>query len=177
MEPTAAAAPSGTAIREERQPPGSGRLEQGAHFFPVRVYYEDTDGAGIVYFANYLKFAERARTELLRLIGRDHTTLRTRDGIVFVVRTLEAAYHRPARLDDFLEVETRLLELRGASMQMQQKVLLRGSAMAEAAPKTAGSAEEALVTMQVGLACITPDGRPTRWPAEVKSAMAALVVA
>ena len=81
-----------------------------AHIFPLRVYYEDTDAGGIVYYANYLRFAERARTEYLRSVGADHQTLLAEDGIAFTVRQCSVDYMSPAFLDDPLEVHTRLLD-------------------------------------------------------------------
>lgn len=85
----------------------SGHIEAGRHFFPVRVYYEDTDAGGIVYYANYLKFAERARTEMLRLVGLNQSQLKKENGILFAVRSLTIDYRRPAVLDDLLEVVSR----------------------------------------------------------------------
>jgi len=77
------------------------------HEFPIRVYYEDTDLGGIVYYANYLKFIERARTEWVRALGIDQTRLKAEEGILFAVRRIEADYLKPARFDDELVVETR----------------------------------------------------------------------
>ncbi len=85
-----------------------------SHRFALRVYYEDTDLAGIVYYANYLKFIERARSEWVRGLGVDQARLRAESGIVFAVRRVEADYLRPAVFDDLLEVETRLVETGGA---------------------------------------------------------------
>src|ERR1700734_1812520 len=93
--------------------PREGLIEGGVHRFPVRVYYEDTDAAGIVYYANYLKFIERARTEMLRLYGVVHERERQAGGIAFIVRRAEIDYLVPARLDDELTVETRLKEVGG----------------------------------------------------------------
>ncbi len=87
------------------------------HRFPVRVYYEDTDAAGIVYYANYLKFAERGRTELMRSLGIDHTRTYADTGIVFTVRRLSVDYRLPGRLDDALTVETRITEIGAATLQ------------------------------------------------------------
>ncbi len=92
--------------------PREGSLQGDAHRFPVRVYYEDTDAAGIVYYANYLKFIERARTEMMRLYGVEHEKARQSGGAAFIVRRCEIDYRAPARLDDELVVETRLKELR-----------------------------------------------------------------
>jgi acyl-CoA thioester hydrolase len=79
-----------------------GVIDAGRHRIAIRVYYEDTDAAGIVYHAAYLAFAERARTEMLRRLGLDHRTLRARFGVVFTVRRCLVEYRAPARLDDLL---------------------------------------------------------------------------
>ncbi len=92
------------------------------HRFPLRVYYEDTDLAGIVYYANYLKFIERGRSEWARARGVDQGRLRADTGIVFAVRRVEADYLRPAVFDDQLEVTTRLVELGGARIVLDQAV-------------------------------------------------------
>ena len=123
------------------------------HTFPVHVYYEDTDLAGIVYYANYLKFIERARTEWIRGIGVDQTRVKDEQGIVFAVRRVEADYMLPARYGDELEVRTTTASISGARLVMDQKVV-RG--------------EEILFTAQVTVACITMDGRPVRLPAGIR---------
>ena len=102
----------------------SGVFAASVHRFPIRVYYEDTDAAGIVYYANHLKFAERARTEMLRCLGLDHSTLRTSFGLTFAVRRCLADYRAPARLDDELDVQTRLTRLGGASIDLDQRIFL-----------------------------------------------------
>jgi acyl-CoA thioester hydrolase len=91
--------------------------------FPVRVYYEDTDAAGVVYYANYLKFIERARTEWLRSIGIELDQFERTEGVVFVVRALDARYDKPARLGDRLEVSAKLVDLRRASFELAQSVV------------------------------------------------------
>ena len=92
--------------------------------WPVRVYWEDTDAGGIVYYANYLKFFERARTEWLRSLGVQQQRLREETGGMFVVSGTELRYHRPARLDDLLQVTARVGELGRASMTLQQEAWL-----------------------------------------------------
>jgi acyl-CoA thioester hydrolase len=101
----------------------AGVVAAGCHRLSIRVYYEDTDAGGIVYHAAYLEFAERARTEMLRCLGFDHGTLRARYGVVFTVRRCLVDYHAPARLDDLLEVQTRIARLGGASLDLDQRVL------------------------------------------------------
>ena len=87
---------------------------------PVRVYYEDTDAGGVVYYANYLKFCERARTEWLRTLGVSQQALIDEQGLAFVVRSVQADYLASARLDDALEVVTRVAMLRRASLLFEQ---------------------------------------------------------
>ena len=133
-----------------------------AHRFPIRVYYEDTDAAGIVYYANYLKFAERARTEWLREIGGDEAAVLKAAGLLFVVRRCEVEYLQAARLDDLLEVETRVTGFAGATLDLAQTV--RRDAVD-------------LVVMSVKLACLNPAGRPARLPAALRAALAPLLPA
>lgn len=130
-----------------------------AHHFDLRVYYEDTDLAGIVYYANYLKFLERGRTEALRALGVDQGALRAETGQVFAVRRVEIDYRRPALFDDALTVRTALLRLGGASVTLDQAVL-RG-----AAP---------LVTAQVVVALVGADGRPARLSPLLRAQLSAL---
>lgn len=92
----------------------------------VRVYYEDTDAGGIVYHANYLRYFERARTDWLRSLGAVHTELDAAHGLVFVVRDLAIDYVAPARLDDELIVDVRILESRRASMRLAQLARVPG---------------------------------------------------
>ena len=96
--------------------------------FPVRIYWEDTDAGGIVFYANYLKFFERARTEWLRSLGVNQQALRERTGGLFVVSEASLKYHRPARLDDELVVTARLQEAGRASLLLRQQAHLVGQA-------------------------------------------------
>ena len=96
------------------------------HSHPVRVYYEDTDLGGFVYYANYLKFIERGRSEWVRLCGVDQTGLKAERGMLFVVRHLEADYLAPAYFDDVLGVETELQEIAGSRIVLAQRVLRDG---------------------------------------------------
>jgi acyl-CoA thioester hydrolase len=139
--------------------PRDGAIHAGAYHYPVRVYYEDTDAAGLVYYANYLKFAERARTEMLRRLGIEQQRLRTESGFVFVVRRCSMDFLAPARLDDDLVVETRLSGLGGASLDIDQDVLRDGGK---------------LVRLAVRIACLGPGGRPHRLPPALKAALASL---
>ncbi len=128
----------------------SGHIEDGVHHLPLRVYYEDTDAAGLVYYANYLKFAERARTEMIRLLGLSYL------GAAFAVRRCTVDYLRPARLDDEIEVCPRVRAVGGASADLEQVVRGRGVD---------------LVRLDVRLALVTPAGRPARLPREVRAAL------
>ncbi|MEZ5778963.1 MAG: tol-pal system-associated acyl-CoA thioesterase [Paracoccaceae bacterium] len=123
------------------------------HEMAIRVYYEDTDLAGIVYYANYLKFIERARTEWVRALGVDQVRLKVDEGIVFAVRRVEADYLKPARFDDELTVETRLEAMTGARIVLEQTVLRGGERLFQAA---------------VTLVCLTEAGQPARVPAELR---------
>ncbi len=136
-----------------------GAIRDGAHRWPVRVYYEDTDASGIVYYANHLKYAERARTELLRALGVDHPALLERFGLVFVVRRCLADYRSPARLDDALEVITRLARLGGAAMDLVQEVSRDGCV---------------LVRLEVRLALLSRSLRPARVPQELRALLTPL---
>ncbi len=119
------------------------------HLFPVRVYYEDTDLAGIVYYANYLKFIERARSEWVRDLGLDQGQMRA-EGVVFAVRRLEADYVKPARFDDLLQVQTHAVAVSAARMVLRQEVRRDGDLVFSAG---------------VTLVCLGPEGRPQRLPA------------
>ena len=90
--------------------------------WPVRVYWEDTDAGGVVYYANYLKFMERARSEWLRALGFEQDVLRDGHGVVFVVRRVEVDYLSPARFNDALEVSVSLKRIGGASLVVEQTV-------------------------------------------------------
>lgn len=123
------------------------------HLFPLRVYYEDTDLAGIVYYANYLKFIERARSEWVRALGVDQTRMKADHDLVFAVRRVEADYLRPAVFDDELIVETSLESSSAARIVLQQNVK---------------RADELLFASVVTLVALTSSGRPTRLPADVR---------
>lgn len=130
----------------------------GVHITTLRVYYEDTDTGGIVYYANYLKFAERARTEVLRDLGIAQRALMDSDGLAFAVRRCEVDYLAPARLDDELEVRTTLRALGHASLDLDQAIFRR--------QPDGGEARE-LTRLAVRLAVIGRDGRPTRLPSRI----------
>ncbi len=129
------------------------------HQITIRVYYEDTDLAGVVYYANYLRFIERARTEALRDLRIDQAALKRDRELVFVVRRLTIDYLAPALFDDLLEVRTRITRLRGASLEMAQEVW-RGDAC--------------LIRAAVTVACMDGAGRPQRLPGDVREALGRL---
>jgi acyl-CoA thioester hydrolase len=130
-----------------------GTITQGIHRLTMRVYYEDTDFSGYVYHANYLKFCERARSDLIRLIGFDQNALAEAENkTFFVIRRMNCDFLMPARFDDVLTVESRSGDISGARFQVLQKVL-RG--------------EDVLFTADVTAVLIDGRGRPKRIPAEM----------
>lgn len=130
------------------------------HRFDLRVYYEDTDLAGIVYYANYLKFIERGRSEWLRALGFDQRALKEETGTVFAVRRVEADYIAPAKFDDALTVLSTAEAVTPARLVLAQQVL-RG--------------EERLFEAKVTLVALNAAGGPTRLPKPLRDAFAALV--
>ena len=122
------------------------------HRFELRVYYEDTDLAGIVYYANYLKFIERARSEWVRGLGIDQVRMKA-EGLVFAVRRVEADYLRPARFDDVLEVETAPEAVPAARIVLSQVVKRAGEVLFEA---------------RVTLVALSDTGHPVRLPANIR---------
>jgi acyl-CoA thioester hydrolase len=137
----------------------AGRIVEGRHVLPVRVYYEDTDFSGIVYHANYLKFCERGRSDMLRVIGIAHREL-SRTGLAFAVRRMNCDFLKPAIIDDLLDVVTRPAEIGGARLVLHQSVL-RG--------------DESLFTAEVTLALIDANGRPRRLPEALAVSLGALI--
>ncbi|HEX2762621.1 MAG TPA: YbgC/FadM family acyl-CoA thioesterase [Allosphingosinicella sp.] len=129
--------------------PADGVMRGSAHLFPLRVYFEDTDVAGIVYYANYLRFIERARSDLLRLIGVDQRGALEGGEGVYAVAEAWIKYRSPARLGDDLVVVTEIEAVRAASVVIHQRVM-RG--------------DELLADARVTAAFLTPDGRPRRQP-------------
>ncbi|MCB1399460.1 MAG: tol-pal system-associated acyl-CoA thioesterase [Rhodobacteraceae bacterium] len=127
------------------------------HRLPLRVYYEDTDLAGIVYYANYLKFIERGRSEWIRGLGVDQAALKRDHGLVFAVRRIEADYLRPARYDDQLVVETVLQAETGARLVMGQTVTRDG---------------EVLFSAVVTIVCLSETGGAARLPADIRRLLA-----
>jgi len=119
-----------------------GEIRGGRHHQPVRVYYEDTDFSGVVYHASYLRFMERGRTNYLRLIGADQRALfgaaeREAPGFAFVVRSMNIDFLKAARMDDVLEIVTQTVEVKGASVMLQQRVMLGADTLVEASVQVA----------------------------------------
>ncbi|HJQ58392.1 MAG TPA: tol-pal system-associated acyl-CoA thioesterase [Vineibacter sp.] len=132
-----------------------------AHVLPLRVYYEDTDAGGVVYHANYLRFMERGRTEMLRGLGHDLAALRQSRGINWTVAKLAIRYVRPARLDEALEVVTSVAMLRRASVELVQQVRRADG----------GGTGELLSDANLTLACMAASGRPVRLPDDARAAL------
>lgn len=136
-------------VPEPMPAPATGRFIDAAHHFPLRVYFEDTDLSGLVYHANYLRYMERARSDMLRVAGIDQRAAQEDGTGVYAVTDLKIAYRRPARLDDDLLVESRVTAIGAASCAIHQRVR-RG--------------EEILTDGEVTVAFLTSRGRPTRQP-------------
>ena len=125
--------------------------------WPVRIYWEDTDAGGVVYYANYLKFMERARSEWLRALGFEQDELRDEAGVVFVVRRVEVDYLSPGQFNDLIDVEVGLLEMGRASFSVKQTL-------------TCGPTR--LVSAQVMLACVDASSfKPVKIPAPILQAL------
>lgn len=136
-------------INDPRDRPQSGRFLDGGHRLPVRVYFEDTDAGGVVYHASYLRFMERARSDMLKLAGIDQRgALEGRAGAYMVVE-MAIRYRRPAKLDDELLVLSRIGDIRAASCVIHQRVMRDGDVLTEA---------------EVVAAFLSPEGRPRRQP-------------
>ena len=131
--------------------PYRGGFDGPEHRFALTVYFEDTDAAGIVYYANYLKFMERARSDMIRAAGVDQVSELERSGSAYVVAEVAIKYHRPGKLGDDLVVVSTVEAVRGVSVLIQQRVM-RGA--------------ELLTDAHVTAAFISADGRPLRQPRE-----------
>jgi acyl-CoA thioester hydrolase len=135
-------------------------IENGIHRYGLRIYFEDTDAGGLVYHANYLRFAERARTEALRAMGLPHSEMMLHHGMIFVVRHAELDYQRPARLDDELTIETTTVSVGGASVKLRQRV---------------ARDEETLVVVDLTLVSVRlQTGRAERMPAAWRAGLMAI---
>lgn len=130
-------------------------MQQAPHLFTTKVYLEDVDAGGIVYHANHLKYAERARTELLLAGGVSHAEMLKIGGGI-VVSALAVRYLRPLRLEETLVVSTRIENIAAASADLEQRILVDGDCAA---------------VLHVGLVCLSAAGKPTRWPEAVRRAL------
>ena len=151
---------------ERTWPDLAGRLVVGSdgarhHVLPVRVYFEDTDFSGLVYHASYVRWCERGRSDYLRLIGNEHRALIEGEAgaapAAFVVRRMRLEFLKPARIDDVLEIETRLVEVRGATLNLAQRVLREGVVLFEA---------EVLVVL------VSVSGKPQRIDQRIRTGLA-----
>lgn len=122
------------------------------HTVSYRVYFEDTDAGGIVYHANYLKFAERARTEWLRSLGFEQSKLLQEEKILFPVYHLEIKFFSSAKLDDLLSIESQLLEVRKASIKMRQTIKCE---------------DKKMTLLDSSIACVNLKKKPISWPTEM----------
>jgi acyl-CoA thioester hydrolase len=137
----------------------AGRIDGETHILPVRVYFEDTDCAGVVYHANFLKFCERARSDFIRLLGIDAKGLASPEQgepTVFVVRRVEIDYLKPGRMDDVLEIVTRCAEIGSGSLVLEQDVRRDGTLLARA---------------KVSVVLVSHSGKPQRLGALVRTAL------
>ena len=133
----------------EFREPYRGALVGGTHYFALRVYFEDTDVAGIVYYANYLRYMERARSDMIRAVGVDQRAALEAGEGVYAVAEVQIKYRAPAKLEDDIVVESRVLEVRGVSVLIHQRVMRGGQILTDAT---------------VTAAFLSPDGRPRRQP-------------
>ena len=142
--------------------PEAGRLDGARHLFPVRIYYEDTDAGGIVYHAAYLRFAERARTEMMRLAGVGHAELLARHGVTLAVHRCSIEYHRPARLDDAVVVASRITAASGATITIEQQVQR---------PESDQAGFLSLVSLTLRLVTLDRQLRPARLPSALRTVL------
>lgn len=130
-------------------------------YWPVRIYYEDTDSGGVVYYANYLKYMERARTEWLRSYGLEQDALRTEQNVIFAVRSVQVDYLKPARFNQLLSVSAEIIETGKASMTFRQEVVLNNN--------SENVEGDVLCRGQVRIACLDADSmRPCPIPEPVR---------
>ncbi|MDR2858173.1 MAG: YbgC/FadM family acyl-CoA thioesterase [Novosphingobium sp.] len=142
--------------------PSSGRFDGTVHRFAVRVYFEDTDLSGMVYHANYLRWFERARSDMLRLLGIDQRAAQEAGAGAYAVAELTIRYLAPARLDDTVLIESRAVELRAASCRMHQRALRGDRLLSEA-------------RLRIGF--VGPMGRPRKQPDAWRAAFASIAPA
>lgn len=137
----------------------AGRLVDGGHVLPVRIYFEDTDFSGVVYHAAFLRFMERGRSDMIRLMGVNHEALANGaygEPLAFAVRRIEVDFFRPARIDDLIEVHTKPAHAGGARLVLEQQVKL---------------GEAILVAAKVTVVMINLEGKARRMPATLRSTL------
>lgn len=139
--------------RKSKTQSGSNKVSHTAQY---RVYYEDTDAGGVVYHANYLKFAERARTDMLRSLQINQSELRQEQGILFVVRNISIDFIKPAHLDNLLEVRTSVVKMANAKMELLQEIFCD---------------EKRLSSLDVTVVCVNNEFKPTKIPQDIKNAL------
>jgi acyl-CoA thioester hydrolase len=137
--------------RSQLDTPYRGGFVGTEHRFALTVYFEDTDTAGVVYYANYLKFMERARSDMLRAVGIDQQEMLSGDGSAYYVAQVDIRYRRPARLGDDLQVVSTVEQVRASSVRIQQRVM---------------RSDELLADASVTAAFLDREGRPRRQPRE-----------
>ena len=137
-------------------PDVAGKIVDGRHILPVRIYFEDTDFSGVVYHGSYIRFMERGRSDFVRFIGIGHTDLDAGlhgEPLAFAVTRIDIRYRRPARIDDLLEVETKVSDVRGATIDLDQTIR-RG--------------EDVLTVAKVTVVFVNREGRARRIPEVVR---------
>ena len=139
----------------------AGVMDGKVHLYPLRVYYEETDAGRMVYHAAYLKFAERARTEMMRLSGLDHVAMLEKHGLVFAVHSADIQYLRQAKLEDELLVQTHVADIGGASMMMHQNINRVDN----------DGIAERIADLKIKLVVVREDGKPQRLPIYLKTAL------
>lgn len=140
--------------------PAQGRSAHGWHLFPVRVHYEDTDLSGMVYHANYLRYCERARSDILRRLGIDQRAAVEAGLGAYAVASAQVRWQQPARLEDALVVASRVIEVRGASVRLHQRILR---------PRQDGA--DAIMALEVRIGFVAADGKPRRQPDAWRTAL------
>jgi acyl-CoA thioester hydrolase len=138
-------------------------------YWPVRVYYEDTDNGGVVYYANYLKFMERARTEWLRSLGLEQDRLINEQGIIFAVRSVQVDYLKPALFNQLLSVSAEIIETGKASLTFKQEVVVDKNSIITGGESEAVSSDQVLCRGQIKIACLdTSSMRPCAIPDSIR---------
>lgn len=147
--------------------PFSGRFDGASHYFACRVYFEDTDFSGVVYHANYLRYMERARSDMLRCLGIDQRAAHAAGAGVYAVADMRLRFVRPARMDDALIVISQITQLRAAACIIHQQVIRQGHDVTDS--------YKTVLEADVTAAFINPEGRPIRQPKAWMDAYASII--